>query len=204
MTNRLLPTALTAIAMVLAACQPAAVEKPVDAAAPVAPADMEAIKAQAVALTVANPDCELQEGRERPVEAVDLGGGDVGVVVGCSAGMVEVWSYLYVSKDGAAPVRAPLIQYDVRGDGQWRDDDTTAELAWDAEDKVFAGATNSQATGCANGASWRWDGSRMVLVRQWIIDCDAKGADGELPDPKTLWPTTPPTPEPKADNTETE
>lgn len=203
MTNRLLPTALTVLALGLAACQPAATGKPAAEPAAAAPsADLEGIKAQAVALTVANPDCEFQEGRERPAEAVDLGGGDVGVVVGCSAGMVEVWSYLYVSRDGAAPVRAPLIQYDVRGDGQWRNDDTTAELAWDAEDKVFAGATNSQASGCANGAKWRWDGARIALVEQWIIDCDAKGPDGELPDPRILWPTTPPTPEPAANNAE--
>lgn len=200
MTNRLLPTALTAFALGLAACQPAATGKPAAEAAPAA--DMETIKAQAVALTLADPDCEFPEGRERPVEAVDLGGGDVGVIVGCSAGMVDVWSYLYVSNDGAAPVRAPLIQYDVRGDGQWRDDDSTSELTWDAEDRVFAGAANSQASRCSNGASWRWDGSRIVLVRQWIIDCDAKGPDGELPDPKTLWPTTPPTPEPVANNTD--
>lgn len=198
MINRLLPTVLM---LGLAACQPAEADK--SAPEPAAtPADMEAIKAQAVALTTADPECELPEGRERAVTAVDLGGGDAGVIVACSAGMVDTWSNLYVSNDGAVPVRAPLIQYDVRGDGQWRNDDTTSELTWDPASQVFKGVTRSQASGCANGASWRWDGARIALVDQWIIDCDARGPDGELPDPKTLWPTTPPTPEPVANNAE--
>ncbi len=204
-------TAAVALALGLAACHPADEKATPTAAAAaevtatpaaVEPAKIDGLKARAVALTTADTDCTLNDGQERTVQAVDLGGGDVGVIVACSSGMVDTWSYLYVSRDGAAPVRTPLIQYDVRGDGQWRDDDSTSELSWDPTKARFSGVTRTQATGCANGASWRWTGDRIALVEQWIITCDHPGPDGELPDPHTIWPTTPPTPEPTANNAE--
>ena len=39
-------------------------------------------------------------------------------------------------------------------------------------------------------------GARLVLARQWHMDCGAIGADGELPDPVDDFPTTPPTEQP--------
>lgn len=178
------------LGLALGACQPAAAGK----AAPAA--DVETIKAQALAMVVANPDCTLMEGVERPVETIDLGGGAVGVIVGCSAGMVDMWSYLYVSRDGAAPALTPLIQYDIQGDGNWRAGDTTPNLSWDAEARQFASGIAHQASGCSNGARWRWDGARIALVQQTIGDCEGVMDGGDLPEPRTIWPTTPATPEP--------
>jgi hypothetical protein len=165
------------------------------------PADVEGLRAQAIAAVVANPDCELFE-RERQTEVVDLSDGDTGFIVDCSAGMVDVWRYLYVSDNGGAPVRAGLIQYDVRGDGRWRTDDATSELTWDGGERVFKGVVRHQASGCASGADWRWTGDRIALVKQWAMDCSAIGDDGELPEPATVWPTTPATPEPTPDNSQ--
>ena len=68
-------------------------------------------------------------------------------------------------------------------------------MAWSAGEG-FAGSTRLQATGCAEGATWRWQDGRLVLATQWHMDCDAIGPDGELPDPIQDFPTTPPTEQP--------
>ena len=74
--------------------------------------------------------------------------------------------------------------------------DAISNMSWDAATRTFAGSTRLQATGCAEGAEWRWDGARLLLARQWHMDCAAIGADGELPDPVDDFPTTPPTEQP--------
>lgn len=197
--NRSIIVSLAALTL-LTACQQSAPEAADAARAPddATPADFEALKASTLNMVRLDENCVLPESMEseRTLEAVDLGGGDVGVLVVCSTGTADQWSRVYVSEDNGAPVHVPLPFYKYQGAEGWITWDAMSNMSWDAAAKTFSGSTRLQATGCSEGAEWRWDGSRLVLARQWHMDCDAIGAEGELPDPIDDFPTTPPTEQP--------
>ena len=197
--NRSMICGVAAMAL-LSACQQ---QTPTATDAGPAPDDaitarFEALKASALTMVKADEDCVLPEPMEseRTVEAVDLGGGDVAVLVVCSTGTADQWSRVFVSEDNGAPVHVPLPFYKYQGADGWMTWDAMSNMSWDAATRTFAGSTRLQATGCAEGAEWRWDGARLVLARQWHMDCGAIGADDELPDPVDDFPTTPPTEQP--------
>lgn len=162
------------------------------------PATFEALKAAALTMVKADENCVLPDGMEseRTVEAFDLGGGDVGVLIVCSTGTADLWSRVYVAEDSGAPVHIPLPFYRYQGADGWMTWDAMSNMSWDDTARTFAGSTRLQATGCAEGAEWRWDGSRLVLARQWHMDCGAIGAEGELPEPLDDFPTMPPIEQP--------
>ena len=196
-------TCAVALMLGLAACGPepeaaAAADAPATegVASAIAPARIEAVKAQVLALVTADEDCTLREGMERTVETVDLGGGDVGALVVCSTGMTDLWSRVYVAEGEAAPVLARLPVYKFQGMEDWRSLDSMSNMTVQP-DKSFAGSAILQATGCTDAATWRWDGTRMLLATQSHMDCKAIGPNGELPDPIQDFPTTPPTPQPE-------
>jgi hypothetical protein len=189
-----------AVAASLTACQPASEASPAkaDASADAIPAErLEALKTQVLTLVKADEDCVLPESMEseRTAQGVDLGGGDAAVLVICSTGMADQWSRIYVSDDGGAPVHAPLPLYKYQGADGWQTWEAMSNMAWGAQEG-FAGSTRHQASGCAEGATWRWAEGRLVLATQWHMDCEAIGPDGELPDPIQDFPTTPPTEQP--------
>lgn len=189
-----------AVAASLAACHPASeapAPKAAEQAAAVTPDRLEALKTQVLTLVKADEDCSLPEGMEseRTADGIDLGGGDAAVLVVCSTGMADQWSRIYVSKAGGEPVHVPLPLYKYQGAEGWQTWEAMSNMAWSAAEG-FAGSTRLQATGCAEGATWRWADGRLVLATQWHMDCDAIGADGELPDPIQDFPTTPPTEQP--------
>ena len=193
---------LVAVFATLAACQPstekAGADAPVGAEAAVPAARLEALKAQVLTLVKADENCVLPDfmESERTVEGVDLGGGAAGVLVVCSTGTADQWSRIYVAKGDGAPELVRLPLYKFQGADGWVTWDSMSNMSWDPATKVFGGAARTQATGCADGGDWRWDGERLVLVRQWSIDCSAAGADDQLPDPVDNFPTTPPTVQP--------
>lgn len=195
------PVCSLAVLAMLAGCQPSAPEPAAPAAASdaaaVTPERLEALKTQVMTLVKADEDCALPDfmEQERTAEAVDLGGGDAGVVVICSTGRADQWSRVYVSENGGAPVNVLLPLYKYQGAEGWEAWDSMSNMGW-TDERTFAGSTRMQATGCAEGASWRWDGTRLVLAEQWHMDCDAITEDGELPDPIRDFPTTPPTEQP--------
>ena len=97
------PVCSLAVLAMLAGCQPSAPEPAAPAAAsdaaPVTPERLEALKTQVMTLVKADEDCALPDfmEQERTAEAVNLGGGDAGVVVICSTGRADQWSRVYVS-----------------------------------------------------------------------------------------------------------
>ncbi|WGM31237.1 hypothetical protein [Brevundimonas sp. NIBR11] len=188
-----------AVCVLLTACQqPDGKAAPAAATeAPVAAAQLEALKTQVVTLVTADEDCSLPEGMEsqRTAQTIDLGGGDAAVLVVCSTGMADQWSRVYVSQGGAGPVHTPLPLYRYQGAEGWQTWESMSNMSWSPAEG-FAGSTRLQATGCGEGATWRWRNGRLELATQWHMDCDAIGADGELPDPIQDFPTTPPTEQP--------
>jgi hypothetical protein len=191
---------LLALAMLTGCQQPVSEPAPPEAAAETAAVTserQEALKTQVMTLVKADEDCALPDfmEQERTAEAVDLGGGDAGVVVICSTGRADQWSRVYVSEDGGVPVHVLLPLYKYQGAEGWQTWDSMSNMGW-TDERTFAGSTRMQATGCAEGASWRWDGTRLVLAEQWHMDCDAISEDGELPDPIRDFPTSPPTEQP--------
>ena len=146
-------------------------------------------------------NCELPDGVERASEVVDLAP-DVGaVIVQCSMGMRDSWSQLFIAeptKEGGHPMAVPLTQYDIQGDGEWRAEFASPNLSWDAERREFVSSIAQAATACGTTTRWRWDGEarRIALVEQTTMDCEGLGPDDPRPEPRVVWPTTPPTPEP--------
>ena len=143
-------------------------------------------------------NCQLPEGVERQSRAIDLGGGVGAVIVQCSQGMPDTWYQLFIAEEGGGhPARVPLIQYDIEGDGEWHAETATPNLEWIPSEQVFISSIAERMTGCGTAAKWRYDPEegRVRLVEQTVQDCDR--ADGEnLPEPRIIWPTSPPTPEP--------
>ena len=203
---KLLAALVLVSGVAVAGCQPEqAAEPPADAPAASESADVSGLAlAQAAVsdvLAVVEADtenCTLPEGREREAQANDLGGGVGAVLADCSAGMRDVWRQLYLVREGGGePERVPLVQYNIQGDGQWRAEFAQPELTWIAEDQTFHSATHD-VRGCGVATTWRWDAAagRIALVEQTEHDCDV--AEGEdLPEPRVIWPTNPPTPEPQ-------
>lgn len=162
-------------------------------AAPVraTPADTAAARNAVRSLVAADADCTPDKllASDR-MKMKDLGGA-VGVVAGCSTGMVDVWSRLYLARPGAAPVAEPLLVFDNRGDGQWHAEPDLPNLTWSEEAGTVEASIRAQATNCGWDARWRWNGTRMALVEMKTIGCDAEQSTDAV-----VWPTSPATPEP--------
>ena len=202
--------AAACLAVGLSACEnsvePAeADESPPAAAAEEASAGMGAGAAiaeaerEAVIMHVAmdTEECFLPEGAERETEIVDLGDGVGAVIVTCSTGNRDVWNRLYIVQEGGGHHMAvPLIQYDIRGDGEWRRESTSPNLTWLPDERVFH-ASHSDVGGCGGSTRWRWDGQEVALVQQTVTEgCEGLGPNDQIPDPRIVWPTDPETPEP--------
>lgn len=145
--------------------------------------------------------CSLPEGVERETELIDLAPNVGAVIVQCSQGMRDTWSQLFIAEPGdetGHPMAVPLTQYDIQGDGQWRAEFASPNLAWDAERREFVSSIAQAATGCGTSTRWRWDGEarRVAMVEQTTMDCDGLGPDDPRPEPRVVWPTDPATPEP--------
>lgn len=193
-------TAALAVVAGLSACEHTPQTNPSRAAAEsaaVTPERIYALKTQVLALVRADENCVLPEfmGARRAAEFVDLGGGDLAVLVVCSTGTADLWSSVYVSQNGNAPKLAPLPLYKFQDADGWQSWEAMSNMAWSAE-KGFAGSTRHQASGCAEGATWRWADGRLLLATQWHMDCAAIRLEGKLPDPIQDFPTTPPTEQP--------
>lgn len=146
-------------------------------------------------------DCLLPDDVERASQAIDLAPGVGAVIVQCSQGMRDIWSQLFIAEsveEGGHPMAVPLYQYDIQGDGEWRAEFASPNLSWDADRREFVSSVAQAATACGTTTRWRWDptGRRVALVEQTTMDCEGLGPDDPRPEPRVVWPTNPPTPEP--------
>lgn len=160
-----------------------------------AQAQVEAIKAQVASDT---ENCAMPEGSERWNQVIDLGGGVGAVVMQCSAGMPDMWNQLFIVQEGGGHHMAvPLFQYDIQGDGEWRAEFAQPNLEWDPANRTFFSGINGD-DGCGSTTTWRWDEAEqhVAMVRATVQDCEGVTDEASLPEPRTIWPTTPPTPEP--------
>ena len=190
-----LTVAAAATGLLLTGCEPAAnATKAPSATTPTAaaasPSDAALISA-ATAMIEADEDCTLlEQNLPRAISVVDLGSKKA-VIAACSAGMVDLWSRLYlVQPDGSLTV-SPLLTYDNMGDSEWHAEDISPNLIFDPATKQLVASIAAQSTGCGWSAKWRWDGKRVALAEMSRIGCEAEHSEDAV-----LWPTTPATPEP--------
>ncbi|HEX8471549.1 MAG TPA: hypothetical protein VF633_10580 [Brevundimonas sp.] len=186
---------LTALAVassvLLAGCDSAEKTATPVAPAPVTAADTTAARAAVRDLIAADGDCTPDRIQASDRAKTKDFGGVLGVVAGCSTGIIDVWSRLYLARPGAAPVAAPLLVFDIRGDGEWHAESNVPNLVWSEEAGTLEASIRSQTTNCGWDARWRWDGTRMALVEMKTVGCDAEHSTDVV-----VWPTTPATPEP--------
>lgn len=143
-------------------------------------------------------NCEMQDGVEREHEVVDLGDGVGAVIMECSRGMPDQWKQLFIIEEGGGHHMAvPLFQYDIQGDGEWRAEFAQPNLRWDAASRTFVSAIQG-GDGCGSTTTWRWDAAeqRVAMLNATVQDCEGVTDEASLPEPRTIWPTTPPTSEP--------
>lgn len=159
--------------------------------APAQPADINAARTAVRDLIATNEDCTPDRVQPSDRSKIKDLGGAVGVVAGCSTGIIDVWSRLYLVRPGAAPVATPLLVFDNRGDRQWHAEPDLPNLVWSEEAGVLEASIRSQTTNCGWDARWHWDGARMALVEMKTVGCDAENSTDVV-----VWPNTPATPEP--------
>ena len=190
------------LTLALAACaqaSDAANDEPTtdDAGLALAEAEREAVIAH---VSTDTERCSLPEGVERETELVDLGDGVGAVIVTCAVGNRDAWNKVYVVREGGGHLMAaPLLTYDIQGDGQWRADDAAPNVTWLEDQGVFH-ASWRDVRGCGGATRWRWnaDEGRLMLAEHSVQDCEGVEDGQELPDPRIIWPTDPATPEPQA------